>query len=215
LLIDEDLKVWLLEVNITPGMVGSSDLDIFIKKQIAYNMFNIVRMLDFRIEGTQPCREYARIERIARRSLTTTRRQGVVDGTIKPWDNPIFLDYMIVREFVDEQIRKRRFYHVYPKRKVIGRYAKCFDRYSYEDIVLNEWIKLGRQQRMAVLGKNLDVHREEMKIMFPPKDPTAPSPGRCGIAQSVGVFQIAVSPFFLRENDGDHHEWGSRGEGFD
>jgi tubulin polyglutamylase TTLL4 len=181
LLIDEDLKVWLLEVNITPGMVGSSELDIFIKKQVAYDMFNIVRMLDFTVENMQPCREYARVERIARRSLRTERRQGVVDGAIKPWDDPIFLDYMIVREFVDEQMRKRRFYRVYPKRKVIGRYRKCFDRYSYEDVVLSEWIKLPSEHRMAVLRRKLDVHREEMKMTFPPKDQDRLSQGRCGI----------------------------------
>jgi tubulin polyglutamylase TTLL4 len=181
LLIDEDLKIWLLEVNITPGMVGTSDLDIFVKKRVAYDMFNIVRMLDFRIESPQPCKEYARIERIARRSVSTARRQGVVNGTIRPWDDPVFLDYMIVREFVDEQTRKRRFYRVYPKRKMIGRYMKCFDRYSYEDIVLNEWIKLDHQQRMAVLRKKLDVHREEMKITFPSRDQTAPNPSLCGI----------------------------------
>jgi tubulin polyglutamylase TTLL4 len=176
LLIGQDLKVWLLEINITPAMYGSSELDIFVKNQVAYDMFNVVRMLDYKTDNTTPCREYARIERIMRHSRSSDRIQKVTKGIVRAWDNPTFFDHMIIREFVDEQMRKRRFYRAYPKRKTMDKYAKCFDRFTYEDIVLRDWIKLDTQGRIAVLKTNWDAHREEMKKTFPPSgrfDPKA------------------------------------------
>jgi hypothetical protein len=167
LLVDEDLKVWLLEINITPGLIASSDLDKFIKGQVCHDMFNIVRLLDFTIENMQPCREYARIEWIIRKSVNPERIQGVLQGTIRPWADPVFSDYMIVREFVDEQARRRRWYRAYPKRKTMDDYAVCFDRFAYEDIVLREWVRLGREDRFSALLKNMDKYQADMQIPWP------------------------------------------------
>jgi tubulin polyglutamylase TTLL4 len=168
LLVDQELKVWLLEINITPAMFGSSELDIFVKNQVIYDMLNTVRMLDYKIGDVTPCKEYTRIERIMRHSRSTDRIQKVTRRAVKPWDNPTFFDHMIIREFVDEQMRKRRFYRAYPKRKTMDRYAKCFDRFTYEDIVLGDWIKLDGPGRIAALRTNWDAHMEEMKKTFPP-----------------------------------------------
>jgi hypothetical protein len=173
LLLDADLKVWLLEINITPGMYPSSDLDAFVKNPVALDMYNIVRLVDYTVENSAACAEFARIERVIRRSVRSARRDEVTRGAVNPWDDPVFLDHMIVREFVDEQRRRRRFHRAYPKRSTIDRYEKCFDRLVYEDIVLNTWVRMGQRERVAALHKNFESHRVEMGRTFPA--PSKPS----------------------------------------
>jgi hypothetical protein len=167
LLIDERLKVWLLEVNITPGMAGTSELDVYVKNQVTYDMSNVIRLLDFTPDNPAPCREYARIERVIRRARESGRIQRVLSGAVRPWDAPTFLDYIIVMEFVHEQMRRRRFYRAYPKRKTMQKYAKCFDAFAYEDIVLGDWVKMGKKERFDVLVRNMDMYKEEMERVFP------------------------------------------------
>jgi tubulin polyglutamylase TTLL4 len=168
LLIDEDLKVWLLEINITPGMYPTSDLDVYVKRQVAFDLFNIIRIVDYTLDDTTPCREFARVERIMRYSLRSKRREAVVTGNLNPWDDPIFYDHMIIREFVDEQVRRRRFERAYPKRKTMDQYKKAFDKFTYEDLVLMSWVRMNRQERVSAITKKLEKHREEMKRTFPP-----------------------------------------------
>jgi tubulin polyglutamylase TTLL4 len=177
LLIDENLKVWLLEINITPGLVASSDLDGYVKNQVVFDMYNIIRMVDFTVEDTTPCQEYGRVERIIRHSLSSHRKEDVVKGKVKVWDNPTFADHMIVREFVDEQVRRRRFDRIYPKRKTMDRYAKCFDQLSYEDIALHEWVRKDHAGRKDALLTNWDKFTEEIKTTFPKQAEN----GQCGL----------------------------------
>jgi tubulin polyglutamylase TTLL4 len=178
LLIDADLKVWLLEINVTPGMFPSSNLDAHIKDPVALDMYNIIRMLDYGLENTAPCREFVRIERIMRHSLRPERREAVAKGELDPWEDPVFFDHMIVREFVDEQVRKGGFELAYPKRKAIDQYTKCFDRFAYEDVVLGRWVRMSRRQRIGALLRNSQSHRDEMNQSFHKHDKDQ---GHCGV----------------------------------
>jgi hypothetical protein len=42
LLIDEKLKVWLMEVNVSPALKGSCDLDLEMKMGVVTDMMNVV-----------------------------------------------------------------------------------------------------------------------------------------------------------------------------
>ena len=157
ILLDQDLKPWLLEINVSPGMHGGTDLDVYIKRQVIFDTFNIIRMLDFVAEDQSACRQYVKVERAVTKSLTEERKAAVVSGAVKPWDDPVFADYMIIREFVDEQMRRRRFHRAYPKRKDMDSFAPCFDRLEYEDIVLQDFVKMSNEERFNTLTANLDV----------------------------------------------------------
>jgi hypothetical protein len=91
----------------------------------------------------------------------------VIAGKVDPWSNPTFADHMIVREFIDEQMRRRRFCRAYPKRKTMDRYAKCFDRFAYEDLVLHSLLKKNHSGRMESLTVNWKKHQAEMNTVFP------------------------------------------------
>jgi hypothetical protein len=179
LLVDEDLKIWLLEINITPGMYPASELDTFVKSQVAFDLYNVVRLVDFTVKESAACHEFVRIERIMRRSLNDSRKEAVVKQAVNPWDDPVFFDHMIIREFVDEQLRRRRFERAYPKRKTMDQYTKCFDGFSYEDIVLGTWVRMNREERLAAISKKVDKFREEMKREFPSGGTTSE---RCNVA---------------------------------
>jgi hypothetical protein len=64
LILDENLKVWLLQTNPTAGMMGNSDVELFVKKQVAFDIYNLIRMIDFTIEDCRSRREYAGVDRI-------------------------------------------------------------------------------------------------------------------------------------------------------
>jgi len=156
-LLDEDLKPWLLEINVTPGMAGGSELDLHVKRPVIYDMFSIIRMMDFTVGNVDPCREYVRIERVVKASMTPARVEAVVRGGARVWDAPVFADYMIVREFVDEQVRRRRYHRTYPKRRDMAQFETSFDVLEYEDLVLREFVKMGNAERFAALMNNFDV----------------------------------------------------------
>jgi tubulin polyglutamylase TTLL4 len=162
LLIDQDLKVWLLEINVTPGMFPSSELDSFLKSKVALDLFNVIRMVDCGRGNSAPCRRFTRLEWILRHSFSPERRQAVIRGEVRPWDDPGLVDHMIVRELVDEQTRRGGFRLVYPRRKTLDGYAKYFDMMTYEDIVLAEWTKMKHRARVKALLKNIERHRVEM-----------------------------------------------------
>lgn len=177
ILVDQDLKPWLLEINVSPGMHGSSELDVHVKSQVLYDLFNIIRMLDFVQEDQSPCKAYVRVERLVTKSLTEERREAVVSGKVKVWDNPVFADYMIIREFVDEQMRRRRFHRAFPKRKDMDTFAPCFNHLEYEDIVLQEFVRMSNEERMNVLMENLDV----VYFAFNPEQAKVPD-DKCSVA---------------------------------
>jgi hypothetical protein len=126
-----------------------------------------VRLLEYSLDDSEPCKQFARIERVIRRSRTSSRKEAVLSGKVDPWGNPTFWDHMMIREFVDEQTRRRGFYRAYPKRKTMDRYEKCFDRLTYEDLVLHSWLKKDHDGRMAALRVNWEKHRAAMNTVFP------------------------------------------------
>jgi len=41
-LIDDELKLWLLEVNLTPSLAYDSDMDFDIKSNLLSDLFNLI-----------------------------------------------------------------------------------------------------------------------------------------------------------------------------
>lgn len=156
-MLDENMKPWLLEINVSPGLTSSSGLDRRVKREVVYDTFNVIRIMDFSVEDTKNCREYVRVENVLKASLTKERIEEVKSGRVKPWDAPVFADYMIIREFVEEQRRRRGFHRVYPKRKDMDKFDYCIEEFAYEDIVLRDFVKLDNDARFAILMNNLEV----------------------------------------------------------
>ena len=63
ILLDENLKPYLLEINISPSMAGTSKLDEKIKLEVAHDLYNIVRILDVSSLHPKECMGYFAYER--------------------------------------------------------------------------------------------------------------------------------------------------------
>ncbi|KAK8870858.1 hypothetical protein M9Y10_008756 [Tritrichomonas musculus] len=164
ILLDSNLKPYILEVNVSPGMHDTSELDKRVKLEVNCDMFNIVRILQVSSLEPKQYRGYFEHEKLYLRSKTEKRLSDVINDNIDPWENPTFADYTIVREFIEEQERKRGFHRAYPKKSNIHKYENYFDHYTYEDIVLNKWLMRDKQQRFDVLMNYFYSYSDSMTI---------------------------------------------------
>lgn len=162
ILLDENLKPYILEINVSPGMLGSSELDIYIKNEVIFDLYHIIKLIDCESTDANPCPGITFINQKFKESKTEERVNGVLNGTIKPWDFPVFADYIIIRDFLIEQKRKGGYHCAYPKRRNAELFKACFETMTYEDIVLRDWTKMNFQDRFDALLSNLDFHQHEM-----------------------------------------------------
>jgi len=156
LVLDENLNPYVLEVNVSPGMnANDSELDHFMKIEVLLDVYNMARIVDCDPTISEPCPFFESVEKL--RIIEKKRKNDVIQGIIEPWDCPTFADMMLIWDFVDEQKRRRYFHRVYPKRNNIQLFKPCFEKYSYEDIVLNKWIQMDHEKRYNVLFNNKNV----------------------------------------------------------
>ena len=164
ILLDSKLKPYILEVNVSPGMHSTSELDKRVKTEVNCDMMNIVRILEVSSLNPNQYRGYFEHEKHYIRSKNKKRLNEVIDENVDPWENPTFADYTIIREFIEEQERKRGFHRAYPKKSNIEKYKNYFDHYTYEDIVLNKWLMKDKQQRFDVLMNNFYTYSDAMIV---------------------------------------------------
>lgn len=180
ILLDSNLTPYVLEINISPSMLGTSELDKKIKFEVGTDLYNIVRIFDVSAARPNECMGYFAVEQEYLNHKTKvlmnkkTRAQNVVAGELDPWDHPTFAEYTIIREFLDEQERKQGFHRTYPRKRNIDHFAKYFDNYIYEDIVLNQWLKMPRQRRFEVLMNDYDYYFFAMQNCYKLRDNPPP-----------------------------------------
>ena len=169
LVIDEHLHPYVVEVNVSPGMLGEdSDLDKYMKDEVLLDTYNTIKIIDCDPYSKDPCPEAQLIYDAEASSITKERRQKVEQGLLNPWDCPVFADIQIVRDYLDEQKRKRNYRIVYPKAETVDVYEKCFAHIQYEDIVLKEWVKMSEQKQIQVLQEGLSTFDEDLKNALTP-----------------------------------------------
>ena len=164
IVIDEDLRPYVVEVNVSPGMQGEdSELDKIMKNEVLLDTYNMARIIDCNPQERSPCREAQLIYDYERRSISNDRRQKVENGLIDPWENPVFADVQIVREYLDEQKRMRYYHIAFPTPENVDYYEQCFSRFQYEDVVLKKWIQMSDSRKYEVLSKALETFDEELQ----------------------------------------------------
>lgn len=161
LLLDEQFNVYVMEVNVSPGMSGSdSKLDFDIKNRLMHNLLDMARIVDCDCELKDACPGIDEVDRQCRLSVTNARTRAVRMNQIKAWDSPVFADYTMIRDFIEEQSRLGGYKMTFPNRETVDSYLPCIGDLKYHDIVFIEWIKMNDQERKAAIEKNLDQYRE-------------------------------------------------------
>lgn len=112
ILIDENLNCHLIEVNMKPNMSGlSSLLDYYMKYSIILDMFRLANIIDFDLNESSEKKEkmlnsIIDYENRFSNSISVERRNAVELKELNPWDDPVFADFEIVRDLIDELVRK-------------------------------------------------------------------------------------------------------------
>ena len=162
ILLDENLKPYVMEVNISPAMNGDSRLDRTIKRRLLYELYQMARFIDCDCDSRNPCPGIELYDFFCELSVDDDRIKNVENHKIKPWDNPALLDYRIARDFIEEKYIKTGFKRIFPKRKTMDDFYECFDKVEYEDIVLHDFVKMSNQERLEALDKNWEMFTNSM-----------------------------------------------------
>ena len=115
ILIDTELKPWVLEVNLSPSLATDSPLDLHIKGHLIADTFNLVgiRAYDRRKESMN--RTKARLR--AKRSLSGRPGSSSRPTTAKSPDSiPSWKTKDMARDSVEEYLRKGHFLRIYPSK---------------------------------------------------------------------------------------------------
>lgn len=178
-LVDENLKCWLMEVNISPSMSGKdAEFDRIQKYQIMAEMYNIGRVIDcdpssVKVKSDQNVRfvinENDNGVRKAVELYDECWRDSIrsinVNENPEPWDwkNPIFADMVAVRDFVEEKQRLKKFRRVFPRRKNIEECTKYFEKLGYLDRSFFTWIKMNKEERFDALKRGEQIYLNTLK----------------------------------------------------
>jgi hypothetical protein len=145
ILVDEKLKPWLVEVNLSPSMVAESPLDLQVKGAVLSDTFNLVNVgnAGFRAVATAKLRSQllqmrhsiavASENAEAFRRLETARMQnealkektngpGTDDGKVRLADLSE-RDLKMIAQGLREVVRCNNFIRLYPTRKAVKKYG--------------------------------------------------------------------------------------------
>lgn len=141
-LLDQDFKPWLLEVNVSPSLSSSSPLDRRIKTMLCADLFTLV---GFRPFVQKEVDKELQLEREARllgqhkgawrpnRSVNQLQETDVSDFGLDEWS-------LIVSTY-DELMRKGHFEVLYPRPENVDTYSKYFSAQRYRNVTLAKWLQ--------------------------------------------------------------------------
>ncbi|OMJ72630.1 hypothetical protein SteCoe_28885 [Stentor coeruleus] len=108
-LIDNNLKPWLLEVNLSPSMATDSSLDSYIKSNLLADMFNLIglRAYDKKKDVYGRNRSFAKTQK-KRNDCSQSPPRGRKDVSKKYQE--------VLKETLEEQERRGHFIRIYPSK---------------------------------------------------------------------------------------------------
>mmetsp|Transcript_19719 Transcript_19719/g.36326 ORF Transcript_19719/g.36326 Transcript_19719/m.36326 type:complete len:749 (-) Transcript_19719:1583-3829(-) len=111
ILIDRDLKPWLLEVNLSPSLNTDSPLDLFIKANLIADTLNLVgiRAFNRRTEGLSKLRT-----KLQSKKPKSTHSVANFSRSVSPSRGTREKDSS--REAIEEYLRKGRYLRIYPNK---------------------------------------------------------------------------------------------------
>ncbi|KAK3748193.1 hypothetical protein QZH41_012997 [Actinostola sp. cb2023] len=185
-MLDENLKPWLLEVNISPSLHSNSQLDKNIKGQMIKDLLNLAALripenlvtttnastsslnLFVQDKGLESlsCDERAKHAFYVKKNLEERTKQSILD-VLTPNDIRILI------EAEDEYSRRGCFQRAFPS-MVSHKYLQFFQCKRYNDVLLDEWTrKYLREGRSTILGVTLLQGLAEQKLHLGPTNNSA------------------------------------------
>ncbi|XP_041856917.1 tubulin polyglutamylase TTLL4 isoform X2 [Melanotaenia boesemani] len=157
IMLDENLKPWILEVNISPSLHSNSALDVSIKGQMIRDLLNLAGFrIPLREEVVSPCssassstsslcggsRERTRpdlsTDEKVKRAFYLTQRFAHQDLLSSVLDVLTPEDVRVLAESEDELSRRGEFERIFPSPSS-SRYLRFFECPRYLNILLDQW----------------------------------------------------------------------------
>jgi tubulin polyglutamylase TTLL4 len=153
-LIDSDLHCWLLEVNVSPSMSGlDCEFDRIQKAEITAEMYNIGRVIDCDPGLEKPCPAVEKYDGLWKESIMKSARES--EGW--NWESPGFADLVLVRDYLEEKQRVKRFRRVFPRRRTVREYRGWFGQLGYCDRSFLAWMEMDDRSRLEALRRGRDL----------------------------------------------------------
>ena len=130
-LVDSNLKPWLLEVNLSPSMATDSPLDMYIKSNLLADMFNLVgvrafdKKKDFSARNKSFSKNYSRKNGPSRSQSPPSLKK----------DSPSSRFKEILKETLEEQERRGHFIRIYPAKG-----TNLYDQYFSTSRAINQYL---------------------------------------------------------------------------
>ncbi|XP_075385423.1 tubulin monoglutamylase TTLL4 [Tenrec ecaudatus] len=159
IMLDEKLKPWVLEVNISPSLHSNSPLDVSIKGQMIRDLLNLAgfvlpSMEDILCSPSSPSSSSTSLpstprdkSRMAPEHLTAQKMKKAYYLTQKIPDQDFYAsvldiltpdDVKVLVEMEDEYSRRGQFERVFPSR-ISTRYLRFFEQPRYFNILTTQW----------------------------------------------------------------------------
>jgi len=220
-LLDAGLKPWLVEVNISPSLMGSSPLDRQIKGQLMADVFHLVGFVPYDERAVRKDQKVEKANKLrgvssGRAKQQLARRQDAWRRNPSP--DAIDLselcedDWDIVFESMDEFQRTGHFERIYPTASRVDEMLGYFQSTRFNDVLLARLVKTSSLRNFfqhSPLGlpsflSQPAAHAESRHLPSPPRN-SLPSP-RCypkrsgrlppapmAVAEGGGVIGVTAS----------------------
>lgn len=170
IMLDENLKPWILEVNISPSLHSNTALDVAVKGQMIRDLLNLAGFrIPSRDEVATPCssassstsslcggtRERSRSDLSAdekvKRAFYLTQRYAEQDFLASVLDVLTPEDVRVLAEAEDEFSRRGEFERIFPSPSS-SRYLRFFECPRYLNILLDQWEQKYWNSRTKSIG---------------------------------------------------------------
>ncbi len=173
-ILDRDLKPWLLEVNVLPSLSSSSELDKKIKTSLMCDTFNTIGIVPYKkkqFEKETEIRNWEKFTGLTRKTEEIQPKDMAEDvwsghspfkrdktavklrsaKEILAEKDQIFNkeEQLVVVEIVEEFTRKGNFDLIFPRSATVENYKKYFRVQRATNTVLWTWLQMSREKRTS------------------------------------------------------------------
>jgi len=152
LMLDSKLKPWLIEVNISPSLMGSSPLDKMIKGVLMADVFHLVGVMPHDARKIKKMQKAERLSRVLGSGRRKTWGAGAGSGSrsnkrsLKDLDSTGLdgltpEDWKIIHDHEDELSRCGNFECIFPTRQNVENFSKFFHCRRYSNVLMSLWLQ--------------------------------------------------------------------------
>ena len=194
-LLDANLKPWLLEVNLSPSLGTDSPLDLFIKTNLIADTLNLVgvRAFDRKKDNLNKVRARLRAKQQTVKKTFSQPPPGqprAVSPTLKRTGNPPNRVKETLRDTLEEYDRRGHFLRLYPAKG-----CECYDRYF---AVLRTG---NRAVHVELFGEGLGLDRSTVSQSALGTSQTLPSPTVVAHKRRKSKSSLLADKHFLPDID--------------